>query len=532
MCSTPEIVKCLVNHGARLVARLADGRTALHLAAERGDVEIVRILMDKSDSNEAEEDNKQAQKSTAKTAEAEVPLSHEQESREEDDSDLAVVSDAESDAEEQNSMATGSFVKVGKNEDQKATHGDAIPEEGEGDPDFYDVNVVAWDTPCSALHLAIICGHEEVVKLLCQEYGADILLPVKFKGQDNKPTAAILTLVLSTKLPIQKAKSMASIILSLGATCAQADLHGLTAFQRFVDADATELLEILVSLDKIGVKNSINHITFGQWNQIYWPLQKAIQNGDVKAIFQLLEAGALPQVDFETWLKAAKQSAFKETRLRSGLENTTKMFRGEIEQPIIMAIQSSVPSVALELLKRGADVNTMTAASYQTVDNQRYQRKGNTVLDLVREQIERLRKYEPPAATLPELQYGMDEFLDKFKEGTWQHAAVRLAVIKAKKSNETKLENYEKEKARIGSSVGLQEKQAEIDSAIASLEELEQTIVESGGKVFDELYPDFKGRDTETNRWQPPKSLEFSHEFNFYPASDIAERRRAKYIEL
>ncbi|KAK7745490.1 hypothetical protein SLS53_002988 [Cytospora paraplurivora] len=533
ICSTPEIVKCLVDHGARLVARLADGRTALHLAAERGDVEIVKILMDKSNSNEAEEENKQAQKLTAMSAEAGVPASHDQGTMEEDDPDLELVSDAESDAEDQNSMATGSFIKVSNNEDQEATHDDAVPEEGEGDPDFYDVNVVAWDTPCSALHLAIICGHEEVVRLLCQEYGADILLPVKFKGQDNNPTAAILTLVLSTKLPIQKAKSMASIILSLGATCAQADLQGLTAFQRFVDADATELIELLVSLDKIGVKNSINHIAWGPWNRMYWPLQKAIRAGNVRLIIKLIEAGALPQVDFETWLKAAKQSAAQESRLRLGLEDTTKMFRGEVEQPIVMAIQSSGPSVALELLERGADVNTMTAASYRTVDNQWYHDKGQTVLDLVREQIKRLRKYEPPAATPPELKYGMDEFLDKFKEGTWQHAAVRFAVIKAKKNNEKRLEDYEKEKSRIGSLVGLREKQAEIDSAIATLEDLERTIVGRGGKPFEELHPDFKDTNMETNRWKPPKgSLEFSHEFNFYPASDITERRRAKYIEL
>ena len=34
--STPEVLECLVDHGARIVARLVDGMTALHIAAARG----------------------------------------------------------------------------------------------------------------------------------------------------------------------------------------------------------------------------------------------------------------------------------------------------------------------------------------------------------------------------------------------------------------------------------------------------------------------------------------------------------------
>lgn len=168
MSSTPEIVQCLVDAGARLVARLADGRTALHLAAERGSVEIVKILLDKSAANEAEEDEKQAQKKekTAETVALEtLCLSSEKESLE-TESDVDLVDDAGAD-EDDKSFATGSFVKV-KKEENKLGHEGSVPEENEDGPDIYDVNVVAWDMPTSALHLAIVCGHEEVVKLLCQ----------------------------------------------------------------------------------------------------------------------------------------------------------------------------------------------------------------------------------------------------------------------------------------------------------------------------------------------------------------------------
>ncbi|KAK7719672.1 hypothetical protein SLS64_001851 [Diaporthe eres] len=533
--STAEVVKCLVDHGARLVARLAEGRTALHLAAERGDVEIVKILMEKSTANEAEEEEKQAQIKKEKTASPSQLPFQEDESTEASDSDVEVISDADSDSEdEQQSMATGSFVKIKKDVESSAPAG-AVPEDKEDDPDFYDINVVAWDSPCSAMHFAIICGHEEVVKLLCQEYGADILLPVKFLNEEKQPTAAILTLVLSIKLPIEKAKSMAKTILSLGASSAQADLNGSTAFQRIVEENATELVEVLLAFDQIGVKNSINHIAFSGWQQMDSSLQQAIRGGDVKLILQLLDAGAVPQIDFETWLKSAKQVARMENQLRGSFEQNTKVFERDTEQPIITAIQSSNPSIVLELLKRGADVNAMTKQSYQIVHGTAFgYSTGQTVLDLVEDQLQRLRKYEPPVAKTPELKFGMDEVLEKYKQGTWQYAAVHTAVSFAHKRNERTLKDHEKEKARISGLEGVQEKQAAIDVAIAKLEEIRETLIASGGKTFVQLYPDrSQSRRPLHSRWQPPKEiLEFSYDFQFFGVSDVTEKRRDKYIEL
>lgn len=168
MSSTPEIVKCLVDHGARLVARLADGRTALHLAAERGDCEIVKILMDKSATNEAKEEEKQIQRQGVPSVQPAKPLVENQDSEGEDseDSDIDVVDDGDSDDASVGSVATGSFVKLGK--DGGSTCDGAVPEENDDDPDVFDVNVCSWDVQSSALHLAITLGHEEVVKLLCQ----------------------------------------------------------------------------------------------------------------------------------------------------------------------------------------------------------------------------------------------------------------------------------------------------------------------------------------------------------------------------
>lgn len=171
--SSPEVVKCLVDHGARLIARLADGRTALHLAAERGDVEIVKILMDKSVANEAEEEEKQEQRRKDKAPKADASESRlaaakTQDGSEESDIDLMDTDDSDDSDNDQQSMATGSFIKVKNGNESKIVDGAVADDEDEEEPDFYDINVLAWDAPCSALHFAIISGNEDVVRLLCQ----------------------------------------------------------------------------------------------------------------------------------------------------------------------------------------------------------------------------------------------------------------------------------------------------------------------------------------------------------------------------
>jgi ankyrin repeat protein len=83
--------------------------------------------------------------------------------------------------------------------------------------------VIAWDYGLSPLHLAILNGHLEIIELLATEYGADVLLPVKLvePGTSNA-RGAIMTILLALSLPAEKAKEVVELLLSLGATSAQA----------------------------------------------------------------------------------------------------------------------------------------------------------------------------------------------------------------------------------------------------------------------------------------------------------------------
>jgi hypothetical protein len=113
MASTSEVVECLVDNGARLIARLVDGRTALHIAAARGDADMVKILMDRSLANEEEEDEKEdarrASRSAARIAEGKTEEDAESEAESID------IGSQDSDSET-DSVTMGSFVKIDNKE--------------------------------------------------------------------------------------------------------------------------------------------------------------------------------------------------------------------------------------------------------------------------------------------------------------------------------------------------------------------------------------------------------------------------------
>ncbi|KAK8056279.1 hypothetical protein PG993_001506 [Apiospora rasikravindrae] len=534
--STPEIVKCLIDHGARLIPRLADGRTALHLASARGSVEIVKILLQKSAENEQEYDEKQdlrrnvreagctEDKSQAaeETKDAENDSSKGEEGSDEDDIDLLTDDDSD---DEDHSVATGSFVKVRKSGDGKENTEDSlIPlDDDPSDPDVYRIDIAAWDSHCNALHFAILGGHTEVVKLLCQEFAADVLSPVKFgDGSNNDVRAAILTLVLALALPIEKATKMAGTLLGLGATSSQADAGGVTVFHRYVQQGSPVMINHLWKNDKMSLKAAINHVVVGgsHWRSTATtPLMTAIEKEDPVLVMRLLEAGSRPEIDFDAWLKGAKLTF--ESSLRD-YESNQKLFAQSVEQPLIVAVRSAQPSSALELLKNGADPNVLPEECQRVVLN-RYggYNTGRTPLDIVRSSLKTLRAYEGEKVRFsrngsPRQYSGMGyvhhssstndmhgkppegpqrtaEFLTQFKDGTYQHLVVSKDIQNRAAFHEGEVCRFQKEMEQISSHDGLEMKKEAIKDLMSQLQRVEEALVARGAKTFKELHPDIQG---------------------------------------
>lgn len=377
------------------------------------------------------------------------------------------------------------------------------------------------------------------------QYGADSILPVKFFNKDTQETAAILTLTLALALPREKAKSMARLLLKLGATCSQAESNGTTALHRYIEDGNSDLIDVLLESDKAALKSAVNHLvlTGSYWSaRTISPLHTAIMRGDAGLVRKLLSLGALPHIDFQTWLKAAKLNASFSERLGT-LEVNQHKHAQSLEQPLVTAIRHGNSDIALELLDNGADANTLTQETQNLFYN-KYQRnytKGKSVLDVVREFVSELSKYngENSSNKKPEERPGMETYLQQYQPGSYQHFVISEDIAHNKRNFKKRLESYEKEKKRIASLAGAPEKLQAIQETISGFMKLEAALIEKGAKPFDELHPDIKTKESSgygyhhtSSESEEQKTEPYKYVFRFHNDKDLTEARRDGYFEL
>lgn len=548
MTSTPEIVQSLVDHGARMISRVADGRTALHLAAARGDRDIVRVLLTRSEHNEEEEARKEElQKREREIQEPGERTQHEPIGEESgtsehqgDESDFVMVSENKS----ATAGTLGSFVKLGIKDGEETT--DNIPEDGDDlEPDIYDVNVLSWDNRTSPLHLAILNGHVDVVEELVGSFGADVLLPVKLLDDySNAPKAAILTLVLALRLPLEKAKAMTQKLLQLGASPAQADLKSYTPLHYLASSGYMELLDVYVEQDQPAVKRVINHLAFSGYSfgaKGHSAFTIAIDAGDVIGAIKLLDEGAEPSIGFDDFMKSAQ---VKNDRLnRNSSEANHEIFEKNMQQPVIAAVNKGLPLLALDLIARGADPNTLNPGGYTVKSNHDkwIYTTALSLLDLVRRKLEKLRNYEERNEerrfryqSPQPLDADDSTYLNEFEDGTYQMWTAQR-VLKAKRQEiEQESEQHEKRKQEAENRQGLAEKKAAVDTQMKDFEKLEHELLEKGAKMFKELFPDIK-EPVQNQRMpsaaEPWKPDPFKVKFTFR-VPDLTEVKRNGYMRL
>lgn len=269
-------------------------------------------------------------------------------------------------------------------------------------------------------------------------------------------------------------------------------------------------------------------------------------------MLKLIEAGAKPEIDFDTWLKSAKFSFDKHL---GNFESNQAHFRKGTDQPLISAISSDHPEIALDLLNRGADPNVLTKASWEVVTHEwaRRYHTGRAALDVARDSLSRLRKYRgettdfkvlddkstqhPVAASAVDAPKGpidADKFLAKFSEDTYQHWVVSKDIKYRMKLHKEELERFEKNFAEKANAPGLKQKQEAIDDLISQFEKVVAALEAKGAKTFREQYPDIENKIelASTAEQERAKQTPYEFLFDFNQVKDLTEARKAAYVSL
>lgn len=284
-----EIACDLIDAGARMMARLVDGRTALHLAAQLGLGHVIEKLLERSELNKEQAEEEKAAKEAEEgktTADEDDPMDGTSKDEEVDAKSEDIGDDDEED--EKDDEEDDDYEVVNREDANDGTVADAnIPEDDEDEPDILDVNIPDWDYGFTPLGYAIVHGHLDVVdQLLVAE--SDPLQPVKSNSHDIPIVHPLALTVLTEDEDV--ACKIAERLIQAGATSSTADRALMSVFLRIVTAGRPKLLSTLFRVDS-KAKKLVNFPTV-QYGTAIFPTTAVIANGDFAALALLLAHGA------------------------------------------------------------------------------------------------------------------------------------------------------------------------------------------------------------------------------------------------
>jgi ankyrin repeat protein len=271
MSNSVDVGCALIDAGARMTARLVGGRTSLHLAAQVGQVALVKKMLERSAYNkEKAEEEKRKMEETASAEDSEgVRMSSE------DD-----WSSGESDDDEKPHRNPPTYAK----KDEAGKDSDPL-EDNEDEPDIIDISIHDWDFGLTSLGYAILSGSLEVVDALLAA-GAD---PTFVAHAKNVNPLHPLTLTMYTQDEVCAAK-IAERLIAAQAISSTADASLFTIFHRIVASGKTKIVSSLLEHDP-NAKKILNSPTW-YMNGLVFPIVSTITAGDYATLSLLLAHGA------------------------------------------------------------------------------------------------------------------------------------------------------------------------------------------------------------------------------------------------
>ena len=285
LTGSSEIASDLIDAEARMMARLVDGRSALHLGAQLGLSRVVEKLLEKSKLNKEKAEEEEAAEETEKVSDSDDPMDGNKD-KEEDAKSEDIGDDDDDDDDEDGD--DNDFEVIDREEANDGAAADAnIPEDNEDEPDILNVNIPDWDLGFTPLGYAIVNGHPEVVdQLLVAE--SNPLQPVKNNSHDIPIVHPLALTVLTEDEDV--ACKIAERLIQAGAVSSTADRSLMSVFFRVVAAEKPKLLSTLLRADP-KAKKLVNFPAI-EGRAAIFPTTAAVANRDFVALALLLAHGA------------------------------------------------------------------------------------------------------------------------------------------------------------------------------------------------------------------------------------------------
>lgn len=297
LCNAKDIAFDLVDAGARMTARLVDGRSSLHLAIQHDQVTVVRKLLEKSAQNQeaVDKDFEEAlDDNMEKRSDGERPSSEDDWSSE-DDGVMEVDDEEQADGgdEEEGERKPSKD----KEDAEQAPDGDAIPDDNTDEPDIFDLYAADWDFGLTPLGYAVIFASIPILEDLIAA-GVDVKKPTQNKTLNAYP----LTLTLLRPDEDEACKIAERLILA-GATSSPADTQFRTIFYRIVVAKKVKLASTILRFDPNA--SAVVNFPSISWSDVTFPVVLAIHMRDYAMTATLLTYGAKLQLLEEDITRAA-----------------------------------------------------------------------------------------------------------------------------------------------------------------------------------------------------------------------------------
>ncbi|KAF3924706.1 hypothetical protein AA313_de0207347 [Arthrobotrys entomopaga] len=491
--SSPDIVKILIEAGANMTIQTIDGRNLLHLAAARGETEIMQVLLLKNEENEERLGNSSMTKTARRFSSVRDTL---------DDTiniDGTSATDDESFYEVSGNSVTSSFVHIDRTGNL------------EGDSrlnsvfnEILDINMADKTNHMTPLHYAILHGHTNIVKLLVSDFGADVLLPLTHRSvkklveiptyhRTSNETDSQLEIqpgLLPLCLPLHLGKSqredMLRLLLRFGASSAQCDASGIPALLRVIQQSDLTALRIIFEEDGASAfttartiyqtEQGVTNALITAYDKFPVPIvpevlylteyiilrcHSIIEGYEDKALF-LLEKGVPPEITASGYLNTFPKSQ----QMDIGRE-----FPRFYEEPAELALDMEMPDVFMKCIEKGVDPSSFVTRNLS--GSPRIFNSKMTLLDFISE------KFEGFWCELERLPRKMICLPDGYSPGSYEHWIAARLVKERNTMRES--ENKHNHRYKILGDAAIDQRKERLKQLLGIYRGLAKWLVERGG---------------------------------------------------